>query len=162
MMVGNICNRKGKLHPSLTVALSSLRCPVGNQQFSQKIASQIKTGSIRLSHPVTDITQNGSGQCLVTCSTSTQPFPVRRKKVVVSVPTALYSHITFSPLLPAIKAAWLLILTWDTLQKRYVSMTGPSGEKRGSLAPQLQMFAPLHLHATLASLRKSSTQWYVP
>jgi monoamine oxidase len=90
-----VCFAMGCLH-SLLLIYSS-----GNLQFSHAIASELTPNSVKLSCPVTSITQTGGGRCLTSCGSTNLSF--RSKKVILSVPTPLYSHINFSPPLPADK-----------------------------------------------------------
>lgn len=64
------------------------------------MAERLRPGSVCLFAPVTHITQNKSEGCVVETSTG---ITVKCKKVVVSIPTPLYSTISFSPRLPPSK-----------------------------------------------------------
>lgn len=74
----------------------------GTQTFSKKLASTLPKGTILLSHPVSSISQTKDGICTV--HSSATGFTATSRKVIVSVPTPLYRHISFSPPLPANKA----------------------------------------------------------
>ncbi|KAK9242134.1 hypothetical protein V1506DRAFT_509737 [Lipomyces tetrasporus] len=73
--------------------------------FSLCIACELPKEAIKLSHPVSNITQSPSSNCVVSCDASTSNFAFRAKKVIVLVPTPLYAHIAFSPSLPVAKSA---------------------------------------------------------
>jgi monoamine oxidase len=77
----------------------------GNLQFSLCIAGELPKEAIKLSHPVSNITQSPSSNCVVPCDASMSNFAFRVKKVIVSEQRPLYSHIAFSPPLPAAKSA---------------------------------------------------------
>ncbi|KAF7546799.1 hypothetical protein G7Z17_g8186 [Cylindrodendrum hubeiense] len=79
-----------------------LRNRQSNQTFSVRLAAQLPHGTVHLSTPVTKITQLGNF-CMV--QTANSGPAVRAKRVIVSVPTTLYSMITFVPPLPAAKQA---------------------------------------------------------
>ncbi|KAH7410919.1 hypothetical protein BKA64DRAFT_772306 [Cadophora sp. MPI-SDFR-AT-0126] len=77
-----------------------LRNRRGNLQFSQYLAAELKPDSIKLLHPVTAIEQLSPGCCIVRSGTK---LTISCKKVIVSVPTCLYTHIVFTPPLPPSK-----------------------------------------------------------
>ncbi len=63
------------------------------------MAASLPSGSVRLSSPVKSIRQDDQG-----CSAETSDGRIyRSRKVIVSVPTALYPSIKFNPPLPAAK-----------------------------------------------------------
>ncbi|KAK3380860.1 putative amine oxidase [Podospora didyma] len=68
----------------------------GAQFFSANLASLLPAGTVRLSSPVTKISQT-SGVCITTTTNGTV---FHSKKVILSVPTTLYHMITFEPPLP--------------------------------------------------------------
>ncbi|KAJ5527764.1 flavin-containing amine oxidase [Penicillium frequentans] len=73
----------------------------GNQTISKRLAEDLGEDTIFLRMPVTSIDQSGD-----ICEVMTEPGNVfRGLKVIVSVPTSLYSSINFNPLLPKNKAA---------------------------------------------------------
>ncbi|KAI2467498.1 amine oxidase [Annulohypoxylon bovei var. microspora] len=80
-----------------------LRNRQGNQMFSVRLAAQLPADTVRLSTPAEKITQQPQGGCLV--ETAGAGLAFRAKRVIVSVPTTLYSLITFEPPLPAAKLA---------------------------------------------------------
>ncbi|KAF5505554.1 putative flavin-containing monoamine oxidase A [Colletotrichum siamense] len=76
-----------------------LRNRQGNQTFSTRLAQSLNAGAVKLSMPVSKITQSDEG-----CMVSTSPGPAYRcKKVLLSVPSTLYPLIQFTPSLPATK-----------------------------------------------------------
>ncbi|EXJ53486.1 uncharacterized protein A1O5_13262 [Cladophialophora psammophila CBS 110553] len=78
-----------------------LRVRGGTQQFSHHLASELQNGTIKLCHPVKRISQLGDGQVRVEAGLRTV---VLCKRVIVSVPTPVYSTIQFCPPLPTPKA----------------------------------------------------------
>ncbi|KAF4967917.1 hypothetical protein FSARC_4610 [Fusarium sarcochroum] len=72
----------------------------GNQTFSIRLAAKLPDAAVKLRSPVKTIKQ-GSDGILVETTNPGQYF--RAKRVVVSVPTSLYSTITFEPPLPTSK-----------------------------------------------------------
>ncbi|KEF62883.1 uncharacterized protein A1O9_00857 [Exophiala aquamarina CBS 119918] len=76
-----------------------LRNRHGNQTISIRLAANLRPGSVHLNSPVSRITQTSDGALVETLSRSV----FRARKVLVSIPTPLYKHITFSPPLPAAK-----------------------------------------------------------
>jgi monoamine oxidase len=78
-----------------------LRIRSGTQSISTAIAASLPRSSVRLSTPVSGITQSSTG---ITVSTrSGQIF--HAKKVICSLPTTMYKRLTFSPPLPNAKQA---------------------------------------------------------
>ncbi|KAJ0350487.1 hypothetical protein COL154_007934 [Colletotrichum chrysophilum] len=78
-----------------------LRNRQGNQTFSTRLAESLNAGAVKLSMPVSKITQSDEG-----CMVSTSPGPAYRcNKVLLSVPSTLYPLIEFTPSLPATKEA---------------------------------------------------------
>ncbi|KAH7115452.1 hypothetical protein B0J13DRAFT_600026 [Dactylonectria estremocensis] len=75
-----------------------LRNRQGNQHFSTKLAEKLNADSVKLSTPVTSITQSNDG-----CTVKTDGGSFHSKKVIVSVPTSLYPLIDFHPELPPFK-----------------------------------------------------------
>ncbi|KAH6996950.1 putative amine oxidase [Ilyonectria destructans] len=80
-----------------------LRNRQSNQTFSVRLAAQLPDSAIHLSTPVTKITRLPGHGCMIQTAGSGPVF--RAKRVIVSVPTPLYSLITFEPPLPAAKQA---------------------------------------------------------
>lgn len=73
------------------------------QTFSNKMAKALNPGTLLLSSPVTSIDQClQTHTCTVRTSSSVHPT-VHAKKVIVSVPSTLYSKIAFDPPLPESK-----------------------------------------------------------
>ncbi|KAM0563388.1 hypothetical protein ACHAPJ_001106 [Fusarium lateritium] len=72
----------------------------GNQTFSIRLAAKLPETAVKLRSSVKTITQ-GSDGIIVQTTDPGQCF--RAKRVVVSVPTSLYSTITFEPPLPTNK-----------------------------------------------------------
>ncbi|KAM5341222.1 hypothetical protein ACJ41O_015331 [Fusarium nematophilum] len=75
-----------------------LRNRQGNQTFSIELAEKLNPHSVKLSTPVTSITQADDG-----CTVKTAGGSFHSKKVIVSVPTSLYPLIDFRPELPVPK-----------------------------------------------------------
>ncbi|KAH8900744.1 amine oxidase [Thozetella sp. PMI_491] len=78
-----------------------LRNRQGNQTFSVRLAEKLPGDTVRLSTAVTKITQQPESGCLVETANSGPVFEAER--VIVSVPTPLYSLVTFEPPLPESK-----------------------------------------------------------
>lgn len=76
-----------------------LRLHEGTQTIAQKLAAELKPGTVRLSSPVSVI-EHSNGGCTVTTSAG-QSFG--SQLVVVSIPSSLYRSVRFSPELPAPK-----------------------------------------------------------
>lgn len=75
----------------------------GNQTISKRLAEALHPASVYLNCPVNGITQTSTGVTI-----KTLPGEVfRARRVLVSVPTPLYRHIEFSPLLPADKQEYV-------------------------------------------------------
>ncbi|KAH8422311.1 flavin monoamine oxidase family protein [Aspergillus melleus] len=72
----------------------------GNQNFSVRLANDLKPDTVHLSAPVTKIEQHGKGSCTVTTLTG---HKVSCKRVIISIPTSLYHRIQFIPALPETK-----------------------------------------------------------
>ncbi|KAE8375165.1 hypothetical protein BDV26DRAFT_268349 [Aspergillus bertholletiae] len=78
-----------------------IRLREGTQTFSTNMAKELSPGSLYLSTPAAEIKQcSTSGQCTVVSSTG-RCFTA--KKVILSVPSPLYSTIRFDPPLPESK-----------------------------------------------------------
>ncbi|GKU17144.1 unnamed protein product [Fusarium langsethiae] len=78
-----------------------LRNRQGNQTFSIRLAAKLPKAAVRLHSPVKIIRQGSDG---VIVKTANQGQNFRAKRVVVSVPTCLYSSLVFDPpLLPTKK-----------------------------------------------------------
>jgi monoamine oxidase len=75
----------------------------GTQSFSKALAATLPPDSILLSHPVSSISQAADGHC--TASSTARSFSIQCRKVIVSIPTPLYRHISFDPPLPTSKTA---------------------------------------------------------
>ncbi|KAL2691275.1 hypothetical protein Neosp_001656 [[Neocosmospora] mangrovei] len=73
----------------------------GNQAFCHRLVEGLKPGSVKVSAAVWSITQKDGG-CVIETSDGTS---YRAEKVIVSVPTPLYSTIRFDPDLPSSKKA---------------------------------------------------------
>ncbi|EWY94910.1 hypothetical protein FOYG_04059 [Fusarium oxysporum NRRL 32931] len=84
----------------------------GMSAFPQRLAQRLRPGSVRLSTPVTKVTQSSSGTCRV--ETFSGPT-FTSKKVILSAPTPVYHKIQFEPPLPASK----LLLSNSTLTGYY-------------------------------------------
>lgn len=76
--------------------VSVLTVMTGTQSISKGLAKMLKPGSVLFNTAVEKI-QQVDGGCVVTSNGGSQ---YRCRKVVVSVPTPLYRHITFNPPLP--------------------------------------------------------------
>ncbi|PLB46406.1 amine oxidase [Aspergillus steynii IBT 23096] len=72
----------------------------GNQNFSVRLADDLKPETVHLSSPVTNIKQRGQDSCIITTLTGRQ---ISCKKVIISIPTSLYHRIEFIPSLPETK-----------------------------------------------------------
>lgn len=79
-----------------------LRNRHGNQAFCTRLAEKLPTGALHLANPVTRIVQVDAQQIRVETATN-EVFSAR--KVVLSIPSTLYSSIAFHPPLPADKRA---------------------------------------------------------
>ncbi|CAF3528040.1 unnamed protein product [Fusarium graminearum] len=77
-----------------------LRNRQGNQAFSIRLAAKLPKAAVRLLSPVKTIIQGSDGVIVETANPG-QKF--RAKRVVVSVPTCLYSSLAFEPPLPLTK-----------------------------------------------------------
>lgn len=75
----------------------------GNQSISQRLAENLRPGSVYLNRPVNAITQTSNGTIVETLSGEA----FRASKVLISAPTPLYRHIKFSPPLPADKQEYV-------------------------------------------------------
>ncbi|KJK75564.1 hypothetical protein H634G_08928 [Metarhizium anisopliae BRIP 53293] len=73
-----------------------LRNRQGNQSFSVEIARGLTPGAVKLSSPVTSITQSATG-CVVESKTGDK---YTAKKVIMSLPSCLLPTVQFSPGLP--------------------------------------------------------------
>lgn len=80
--------------------------------FPQRLAQRLRPGSVRLSTPVTKVTQSSSGTCRVETFSG---LTFTSKKVILSAPTPVYHKIQFEPPLPASK----LLLSNSTLTGYY-------------------------------------------
>ncbi|KAI8654173.1 Amine oxidase [Fusarium sp. Ph1] len=78
-----------------------LRNRQGQQQFAKNLAAELHPGTVKLSHPVKSITQ--SDDCVLVSTANGKQFTADR--VIVSIPTPLYSRIHFEPELPPAKKA---------------------------------------------------------
>lgn len=72
---------------------------LGNQTISKRLAENLAEGSVYLNCPVNAIIQQSD--TIIVKTLSGYNFNVR--KVVISIPTPLYRHITFTPALPTDK-----------------------------------------------------------
>ncbi|RGP80885.1 hypothetical protein FLONG3_1033 [Fusarium longipes] len=77
-----------------------LRNRQGNQTFSIRLAAKLPKTAVRLRSPVKTIRQGSDGVIIETANPR-QNF--RAKRVVISVPTCLYSSLVFDPPLPPAK-----------------------------------------------------------
>ncbi|KAF2176152.1 FAD/NAD(P)-binding domain-containing protein [Zopfia rhizophila CBS 207.26] len=77
-----------------------LRVRGGTQQFAVCLSKELLDGSIELSMPVKKIVQQGPSQVRVEAGLDRVIFC---KKVIVTIPTQVYSKIQFSPALPPAK-----------------------------------------------------------
>lgn len=95
-----IRNRQGSCSPCYT--RRRYANPIlGNQTISKRLAEDLGADTIFLRMPAVAIDQSGD-----ICEVMTEPGNVfRGSKVIVSVPTSLYSSISFNPSLPKNKAA---------------------------------------------------------
>ncbi|KAI3581835.1 hypothetical protein IWW34DRAFT_903945 [Fusarium oxysporum f. sp. albedinis] len=84
----------------------------GMSAFPQRLAQRLRPGSVRLSTPVTKVTQSSSGTCRVETFSG---LTFTSKKVILSAPTPVYHKIQFEPPLPASK----LLLSNSTLTGYY-------------------------------------------
>ncbi|KAJ4251850.1 hypothetical protein NW762_011147 [Fusarium torreyae] len=71
----------------------------GNERFSTKLCEKLRNGSVKLNSPVVDVIQSDEG-CTVKTLDSRE---YHAKKVIVSIPTSLYSRVNFKPGLPHAK-----------------------------------------------------------
>ena len=71
--------------------------------MSVGLASELGPGTLHLETPVTAISLNESTSTYTVSTATGETFQCRR--VVVSVPTPLYTSVSFSPPLPASKTA---------------------------------------------------------
>jgi monoamine oxidase len=79
-----------------------LRNRAGNSQYANNIAASLRPGSVNLSTPVRSIAQDGKGCTLRVGNDGSQVISADR--VIVTVPSPLYSLIDFQPELPPTKA----------------------------------------------------------
>ncbi|PGH13227.1 hypothetical protein AJ79_03785 [Helicocarpus griseus UAMH5409] len=77
----------------------------GTQSVALNIAKLLPPGTIRLSTPVIQIVDNGHSVQAVGTSPYSNITTYTARKLILSIPTPLYKNITFSPPLPAEKAA---------------------------------------------------------
>ncbi|KAK6396542.1 hypothetical protein LTR81_025886 [Elasticomyces elasticus] len=77
-----------------------LRVTEGTQSFSRGLAAELAPGALVLQSPVRSIEQRGGGVRVVSARGTFEA-----SRVIVSVPTPLYSEIAFDPPLPAEKVA---------------------------------------------------------
>lgn len=82
--------------------LSMYANETGNQTISEKLAEEIGWKSVFLSKPVASVDQSQDGNSVVVLTQSGESFYGR--KASISVPTTLYSTISFNPPLPPKKA----------------------------------------------------------
>lgn len=76
---------------------------IGNQTISKCLAEKLSAGSVFLSCPVNEIIQSADSVILRTLS----GYEFHARKVLISVPTPLYRHLKFTPLLPAEKQEYV-------------------------------------------------------
>ncbi|VBB79769.1 Putative Amine oxidase [Podospora comata] len=77
-----------------------LRANKGTQTISKYLAAQLPSGSIHLTSVVKSVSQSAAGVEVVTTANKT----FRAARAVVSLPSALYPTISFSPALPPSKS----------------------------------------------------------
>lgn len=76
---------------------------IGNQTISKRLAANLKPGSVKLSSPVSRITQAGTFTLVETAN----GLVFRCRKALIAIPTPLYRHIKFTPPLPADKEEYV-------------------------------------------------------
>ncbi|KAJ9612176.1 hypothetical protein H2200_003773 [Cladophialophora chaetospira] len=81
-----------------------LRIREGTSAFSEGLPKKLRSGSIKLNSPITEISQQPDGTVSIT-TRGPSPQTYFARKVIVSIPTPLYKTIKFSPPLPASKTA---------------------------------------------------------
>lgn len=74
---------------------------LGNQTISQEMAKELGPRAVLLRNPVTSIDQSQGSKCVITTESG---LVIHSRKVIVSIPTTLYSSIVFNPPLPEKKA----------------------------------------------------------
>ncbi|KAH7383950.1 hypothetical protein BKA66DRAFT_441451 [Pyrenochaeta sp. MPI-SDFR-AT-0127] len=77
-----------------------LRIEKGTSTICQQMASELPPESILLDAPVTHIEQRDGGACVVTTESG---CTIHCAKVIITVPSHTYHHITFTPPLPPSK-----------------------------------------------------------
>ncbi|KAK0704100.1 hypothetical protein B0T21DRAFT_416637 [Apiosordaria backusii] len=107
-----------------------LRANKGTQTISKYLASQLDPESVHLNNVIKSISQSSTGVEVVTAANHT----FKAKHVVVSIPSALYPTISFSPELPpsktilaegtAIGAYGKIIYVWSTPWWRDAGLSG--------------------------------------
>lgn len=80
-----------------------LRLRQGTQSFAKGLAANLPSGVVRLSNPVTDVTQQGPNAVNVLASDGSS---FNARKVISSVPSPALSTINFQPALHPVKQVW--------------------------------------------------------
>ncbi|KAI1908123.1 hypothetical protein LOZ39_003123 [Ophidiomyces ophidiicola] len=79
-----------------------LRIRQGTQEISRRLAASLKPNSVLLGSPVVNITQEDDADNIVQTKSG---MIYHCKKVIISIPTPLYSKINFLPALPTSKTS---------------------------------------------------------
>ncbi|TDZ36659.1 Amine oxidase [Colletotrichum spinosum] len=104
-----------------------LRVRQGTQFFSQKLASLLPGGVVRLGQPVHTIRSTGPSGVEVQTSTGV----LAARKVISTVPGPVLNNINFDPPLPPAKRAWVQSLTYGYYTKAMMEFKAPFWVDRG-------------------------------
>ncbi|KAJ9130767.1 Amine oxidase [Pleurostoma richardsiae] len=108
-----------------------LRIRQGTQSFSKGLAAAMTSGSVLLSAPVRKISQFAHGSVMPCAVTTKDGTSILCRKVIVSVPTPLYSDIEFAPTLPDSKAQLVSKTSLGFLSKVILVYAQPWWRSRG-------------------------------
>lgn len=104
-----------------------LRIRQGMQSIAIGLAESLPRDSIRLSSPVSSITQDGSSGVEVTTGQKT----LRARKAIVTVPSPVLNTISFTPKLPAPKKLWAESSTYGYYTKAMMIFRSPFWVQKG-------------------------------
>lgn len=105
-----------------------LRIRQGTQSIPQALAAALPAGTLRLSAPVKDVIQNGSGAVQIVDANGAI---YQTRKVITTVPSPVLKTISFSPPLHPVKRAWSEAAGYGFYCKAIVVFKSPFWVEKG-------------------------------